>query len=89
MNPELTNNGLQPPDKPLRRADEDSIDGTIKWVREFFQPEDIFDLYHHDREVVIAFETWKRTSSRQTPNWEGRGKTPDQLWEIYCKEAKQ
>lgn len=68
MKTELTTNGLQPPEKPLRRADEDSIKGTIKWVREFFEPEEIFDLYNHDREVAQSFLEWYEQSGWMPAN---------------------
>lgn len=63
MNTELTNNGLQPPDKSGSEYEEtERLIKLLEWVKETYKPEQIFDLYNHDREVAKNFNDWYEKS---------------------------
>lgn len=104
MKPELTHNGLQPPDRIMLDENE-HIESTLKYVRDNFTPSQIFDLYNHDREVAKAFHDWYEKSGWMPASILGGKyslhegyinidpKAPnkvnfEQLWEIYCTEIK-
>lgn len=54
------NKGLQPPESlhDKEYGYEDELNGWIEVIKQDFKPEDVFDLYNHDREVAKNFLEW-------------------------------
>lgn len=99
MNPELTNNYLMPPDNYKDETDLDE-QAFRHYVSERYKPEDIFDLYEHDRKVTKNFIEWvlqnhsiTNTYKKKVTSIKRHGVrlkfTLNEMWEIYCTETKK
>lgn len=95
MKDQYINRTLQPPEPP-EDADQ-KFEELIKWIREDFKPEKIFDLYEHDKEVAIGFSKWMNMNGwEKHPNGYFHreqvqaGKQTwfnlEELWEQFCKQ---
>lgn len=95
MKQELTNNGLQPPDRPDNNTD-GQIQDFLDWVKKTYKPTDLFDLYKYDRDVAAPFAEYLsynyvtvRTEEEYRHKKGGIFYTTIQVWEIFCSETKK
>lgn len=94
------NNGLQAPEPHSEDAYE-KAESAREWAADNFKPEELFDLYNHDREVATTFGEYlgwnystfkldgKFVHQKQGGKDNGRRFTSEQVWEIYCTETKK
>lgn len=87
------NRTIMPPEK---YEDETELDeqAFINYVRERYKPNDLFDLYEHDKEIAIKFAEWVDTKAVRNGFHEwtiGAGNekkhfTSQELFDFYCSQ---
>lgn len=93
---DLINRTLTPPDKGGSEYEEtERLIKLLEWVKQTYKPEQIFDLYDHDKGVAFSFDRWCREKRWYYDRWTDKWWSPlvnkkrykfDELWELFCTE---
>jgi len=94
MKPQYINNGLEPPSKRELEGD-DFQQSQLKYVRALYKPEEVFDLYEHDKSVSFPFAEYLsyhyvtvRTEEGYRHKRGGEYYTTNQVWDEYCNNKQ-